>query len=164
MTVEFPVERGAILLFARAIGDPNPVYSDPEYAAQSEVGDIIAPPTFVQSASHFDPDYSLRPKPGKPWLGSGRTPTGRSSSELADGKMSSALHAEQEFTYYRHLRPGDVLSTSTVSGREWTKEGRSGTLVFFESITEYRDSKGELVITGRSVGVRTDRSDSGRTR
>jgi hypothetical protein len=29
--------------------------------------------------------------------------------------------------------------------------------VFSESVTEYRDQKGELVITARGVGVRTER-------
>ena len=27
-TFRFPVEAGQIMLFARAVGDPNPVYSD----------------------------------------------------------------------------------------------------------------------------------------
>ena len=64
----FPVESGHVLMFARAIGDPNPVYSDPEHAAGTEVGGIIAPPTFVQASAQFDPDYGLRPRIGRPWL------------------------------------------------------------------------------------------------
>ena len=65
----FPVEEGSIVLFARAIGDPNPVYADPER--------MIAPPTYVQASAQFDPDYPLRPQPGQKWFGSGRKPTGR---------------------------------------------------------------------------------------
>jgi len=43
-------------------------------------------------------------------------------------------------------------------GKAWEKEGkRSGKLKFSETITEYRDQKGELVITARSVGVQTER-------
>ena len=39
MAVErFPVEAGHILMFARSIGDPNPIYEDEEYAAGTEVG------------------------------------------------------------------------------------------------------------------------------
>ena len=65
MSVErFPVEAGHIMMFARSIGDPNPVYADAEYAAGTEVGGVIAPPTFVQASAQFDPDYPLRPKPG----------------------------------------------------------------------------------------------------
>jgi acyl dehydratase len=32
----FPVESGHVLMFARAIGDDNPVYRDPEYAARAD--------------------------------------------------------------------------------------------------------------------------------
>jgi N-terminal half of MaoC dehydratase len=156
----FPVEEGAIILFARAVGDPNPVYSDAGYAASTEVGALIAPPTFIQSSAHFDPDYPLRPKPGEPWFGSGRTPTGRpAGSEESSGggpKRGTGLHAEQEYEYHRPLRPGDVLTSETRPGQRWEKQGRSGKLVFSESITEYRDEKGELVVTARNVGVRTE--------
>jgi acyl dehydratase len=157
----FPVEEGAILLFARAVGDPNPVYSDAEFATTTEVGGLIAPPTFIQSSAHFDPDYPLRPKLGESWFGSGRTPTGRSSdSEGSSGdggsKRGTGLHAEQEYEYHRPLRPGDVLTSETKPGKRWEKQGRSGKLVFSESVTEYRDEKGELVVTARNVGVRTE--------
>ena len=77
MAVErFPVEAGHILMFARSVGDPNPVYADEEYAKSVGVGGIIAPPTFVQASAQFDPDYFLRPKVGAPWFGSGKEPSG----------------------------------------------------------------------------------------
>lgn len=153
----FPVEEGSILLFARAIGDPNPIYADRDFAAASELGGIIAPPTFVQSSAQFDPDYPLRPKPGEPWFGSGRNPTGRISTGERSGGGGTGLHAEQHFEYHRPLRAGDVLSATTRPGERWEKQGRSGKLVFSEAITEYRDKNGDLVVTARSVGVRTER-------
>jgi len=63
-------------MFARAIGDPNPVYYDREAATQAGLDGIPAPPTFVQASAHFDPDYPLRPAFDGPWFGSGREPTG----------------------------------------------------------------------------------------
>jgi acyl dehydratase len=155
----FPVEEGHILLFARAIGDANPVYADATHAASTEVGAIIAPPTFVQSSAHFDADYPLRPKLGEPWFGSGRTPSGtsRGGSGGGGGGGGTGLHAEQHFEYHRPVRVGDVLSTTVRPGERWEKQGRSGKLVFSESITEYRDQDGELVVTARSVGVMTER-------
>lgn len=149
----FPVEEGAILTFARAIGDPNPIYSDRDYAAASEVGAVLAPPTFVQASAHFDPDYPLRPRIGAPWFGSGKTATGR---EPAAGG-GTGLHAEQHYTYHRPLVAGDVLDATTRVGDTWKKEGRSGKLRFSETITEYRTLDGELVVTARSVGVMTQR-------
>ncbi|MBM3684947.1 MAG: MaoC family dehydratase [Actinobacteria bacterium] len=162
MTIErFPVEASHILMFARSIGDTNPIYEDAVYAKGTEVGSIIAPPTFAQSSAQFDPDYFLRPKPGQAWFGSAREATGI-KREKKDGESSGAaaggLHAEQHFTFHRHVRPGDVLSGTTKPGKNWEKEGkRSGKLMFSETITEYRDQNGELVITARGVGVRTER-------
>lgn len=156
----FPVEEGMILLFARAVGDPNPIYSDRSHAAGTELGGVVAPPTFVQASAHFDPDYPLRPKPGEPWFGSGRNPTGAPGGGGAGtgtgGGRGTGLHAEQEFTYHRPLLAGDVLSATERPGARWEKQGRSGKLVFSETFTEYRDEQGELVVTARTVGVMTE--------
>lgn len=161
MAVErFPVEESHILMFARSIGDPNPVYSDLEYAAASEVGGIAAPPTFVQASAQFDPDYFLRPKIGEDWFGSGKEATGIKKKEGSGGGGGGGggLHAEQHYEYHLPLKAGDVLTATTKPGKTWEKEGRrAGKLVFSESITEYRNADGELVVTARGVGVRTER-------
>lgn len=163
----FPVEASHILMFARAVRDPNPVYADAAYAEGTEVGGVIAPPTFVQASAQFDPTYPLRPRPGTPWFGSGRNATslpprepgggsGDGGSGGGGGGGTSGLHAEQHYEYHRPLRAGDVLTATTRPGRTWEKEGRrGGTLRFSESITEYRDAHGELVVTARGVGVST---------
>jgi N-terminal half of MaoC dehydratase len=173
MAVErFPVEEGSIMMFARAIGDPNPIYSDHEYAARTRFGAVLAPPTYVQASAQFDPDYPLRPKIGEPWFGSGRQPTGTPPSEASSGSGSGSdgdgsdgggsgggtgLHAEQHFTYHRPLVAGDVLSATTRRGDSWEKQGRSGKLLFSELLTEYRDQAGELVVTAKIVAVVTER-------
>ena len=72
----FPVEAGHIMMFARSIGDPNPVYYDEEQAKEIGAGGVVAPPTFIQASAQFNPDYFLRPKIGQPWFGSGKEPTG----------------------------------------------------------------------------------------
>jgi acyl dehydratase len=156
----FPVEAGQIMLFARAIGDPNPIYSDEEHARATEVGGIIAPPTFVQANAHYAPDYPLRPRIGEPWFGSGREATGGPMSTEAGGGEGGGtpLHAEQHYEYHRPLRSGDVLTVESRPGETWEKEGRrSGRLLFSEIVTEFRDQNGELVVTARTVGVRTER-------
>ena len=167
MAVEqFAVEASHIMMFARAVGDGNPIYHDKEHAANTEPGSIIAPPTFVQASAQFDPDYGLRPKiGGEGWFGSGGKPTGakpRPSSGGASGGGGGGggggLHAEQRYIYHRHPKPGDVLSATSRPGKTWEKQGRrSGKLVFSESVTEYRDQNGELVVTAIGVGVRTER-------
>ena len=144
---KFPIEAGHIMLFARSIADKNPIYYG---------DDPIAPPTFAQSSAQFDPNYFLRPVIGEPWFGSGGTPTG--ITDPGDKDISSGLHAEQHFEYHRHIKPGDVLTATSQPGETWEKQGRSGgKLQFSESITEYRDQNGELAITARSVGVKTEK-------
>jgi acyl-CoA thioesterase FadM len=68
------------------------------------------------------------------------------------------LHAEQHFEYHRPVRAGDVLHATVKPGKTWEREGRrSGKLTFSELVTEYHDQAGNLVVTARSVGVRTER-------
>jgi hypothetical protein len=159
MAVErFPIEEGHVASFARAIGDANEAYYGP---------DAIAPPTFVQASAQWDPDYFLRPKIGQPWFGSGKEPTGirRDSGSSGGGGASgggggggTGLHAEQHYEYARPLRVGDVLTATVLPGKTWEKEGRrAGKLVFSETVIEYRDQNGELVVTARGVGVRTQK-------
>lgn len=167
----FPVEAGHIMMFARSVGDPNPVYYDEEAAKKTEVGGIIAPPTFIQASAQFNPNYFLRPKIGQLWHGSGKGPSGSGApapepaegGDEAGGRRGGGggggggvgLHAEQHFEYHRPIRPGDVLTPTNKEGKSWEREGRSGHLQFSESITEWHDAEGNLVVTARSVGVRT---------
>lgn len=163
MTIDsFPVEASHILMFARSVGDDNPVYADASYAGSSETGGIIAPPTFMQASAQFDPDYFLRPKIGKPWFGSGKEASGlkprTDGNDSGGGENKAILHAEQHFEYHRHPQAGDVLSATVRAGKRWEKEGkRSGKLVFSETITEYRNQDGELMVTATGVGVSTER-------
>lgn len=135
----FPIEAGHVLAFRRACGDPAA-----EAGADTE-GQELAPPTFVQAGAQFEVGYRLRPNAG-PWFGSasgpGHTPEGGGS-----------LHAEQSYTYHRPVRVGDVLAAAERPGEQWEKAGRTGTLRFTETLTEYRDEAGELVVTARSVTV-----------
>jgi hypothetical protein len=137
---QFPVEAAQVALFVRAAGGPDVDVFDPA---------LPAPPTFVQSSVQFDPEWRFRPRPGRPWLGSGREPCG--DTAVGDG---SILHAEQHFEYHRPLRVGTVLTVSTMPGATWVKQRRSGgELHFAEERTEFRDQDGELVVTARAVSV-----------
>lgn len=154
MTVErFPIERGHVMMFARAIGDHNPAYFAEEGA--------IAPPTFVIADLHFDPASPLRPHPDRPWHGSGRNPTSRpaDNGDGGGGSGGMVLHAEESFEIRRPVRVGEVLTKTSRPGETWEREGRrGGKLRFSETLHEYRDSGGELVVIARQVGVRTERN------
>lgn len=151
--ITFPIEATHIMMFARAIGDENPVYHDAEKAKDTEVGGIVAPPTFTASVAQFDPDGS-RPRPGQPWFGSGKTPSGVEGKAPSSGR----LNAEQHFEYFRPVRPGEVLIAETRPGTTWERESkRAGKLMFSDRITDFRDTNGDLVVSVRSVSVRTER-------
>ena len=40
---KFLVEASHIMMFARSVGDANPIYHDEDYANKTELGGIIAP-------------------------------------------------------------------------------------------------------------------------
>lgn len=154
----FHVDRTGILLFASALGETNPIYWNEDYAKGTPLGGVIAPPTFAISSAHWNPDYALKgvrripapaPKPA-PKAGGG----GGGGLDLA-----RVLHGEQRFEYHQPLRPGMVLQVTTKPGRTWTKEGKKGgTMRFSESVSEYRDERGELVVTATSVGIVTGKA------
>ena len=161
--VTFPVEAGHIMLFARAVGDDNPIYRDAEYAKTTEVGGVIAPPTFERVWAQWDPDYALRPKPGQPWFGSAAGPTGLpepGSDEGGDGGGGGrGLHAEQHYVYHRPVLAGETLIAKKRPGKTWEKEGRrAGKMKFSEEIIDLVDENGEVVVTATSIGVLTSRA------
>jgi hypothetical protein len=154
----FPVEAGQILQFARAVGEENPIYGTDGPEAAEARGGVIAPPTFTQAADHYDPVYDRRPSPELPWIGSGREAIG-SDDGPRNTEGGSGFHAEQRFEYHRPVRPGQVLTVEVRPGKTWEKEGRrGGRLRFRETISEFRDEDGELVVTAVFVGVRTEKA------
>jgi hypothetical protein len=159
----FPVDATAILLFASALGETNPVYYDEEAARRTPLGGVIAPPTFAVASAHWNPRHLFRgvrripppPPAAKPAAGAERP-------ERGEGPVARILHGEQRFEYHRELRPGMRLVVSTRPGRSWEKEGRrGGRLRFSEVVSEYRDEAGELVLTATSVGIVTAQAVEG---
>jgi acyl dehydratase len=86
---EFHVERGKIREFADAIGDPNPIYRDPDYAAEMGFAGVLAPPTMLRT-------FLYEPK--------------AASEALKVKDWSYIVHGEQEFEYFAPIVAGDVLT------------------------------------------------------
>ncbi len=158
----FPVDRTSIMLFASALGETNRIYYDEEYVKGTALGSVIAPPTFTIASVHWNPNYVLRgvrripasrptddaPAPSAPPRAKKRSGSG--------SDLTRVLHGEQHFEYHQPIRPGMVLHASTHPGKTWEKEGRrGGKMRFSESITEFRDESGELIVTETSVGIVT---------
>jgi len=163
----FPVDATAIMLFASAIGETNPIYYDEEYAASTPLGHVTAPPSFAVASAQWNPNYMLRghrqipappPSPGvEP-----EKPAAKAKGGPAGGGLGRALHGEQRFIYHKPMRPGMKLSVTFRPGKTWEKEGRRGGIMrFSETVSEYRDEAGELVTTAISVGIVTGKAVQG---
>jgi hypothetical protein len=100
------------------------------------------------AADLFDPEYERRPRSGHEWPGAANHPAGG----------GAGFHAEQSFTFHRHPRAGEQLRATVRPGRRWEKQGRrGGRLLFTETITDFTDPAGELVVSASFVSVGTER-------
>lgn len=161
---EFPVDRTAILNFAAALGETNPIYWDEEHAKATPLGGVIAPPTFAVASALWNPEAGLRGIRQIParQVPPGEADAGRPGGRSGGGGSARLLHGEQRFEYHQPLRAGMRLRVSSRPGRSWEKEGkRGGRLRFRETITELRDEEGVLVVTATSVGIVTEKAVEG---
>jgi acyl dehydratase len=153
----FPVDLTSIMLFASSLGETNRAYYDEQYAEEHGLGGVIMPPTFPSASSHWNPKHGLRgvrqipaPPPEKPKEKRGEDAGG------GGGSVARLLHGEQRFIYHKPVHPGMRLTVTSKPGKSWEKEGkRGGTMKFNETVSEYRDENGELVITAIGVGIIT---------
>ena len=124
-TTPVEVTRGDIRRFAAAIGDANPAYYDVAAARALGHPDVIAPPTFLITASTAgdaaggligDPDLGL--------------------------DYSLVVHVEEGFELHRPVRAGDLLDSVT-SIAQIRDAGRNELLQVVTEVT----SSGERVAT-----------------
>jgi acyl dehydratase len=131
----YPVERCKIAELAKAIGDPNLLYVDPEAARAQGYPDVIAPPTFGTLVNL--------------WGGPG-------FSELME-KLGAdplkVLHAGQEYEYRGFIHPGDTLHAAIDIADCYIKEGRAGAMHFVVLQTTTANQLREVVLIGRSTIV-----------
>jgi acyl dehydratase len=118
--------RDAIRHFAHGIGDLNPLWQDPEYAARTRWGGIIAPPCFLYSC------------------GFGRS-----------GGLPGVhgMFAGSDWIFYRPVRVGTRLQATVKLVEVIEKTGAfAGRQILQVDESLYRDSEGNiLVVFGRSI-------------
>lgn len=113
LTIE--VERGRLRLFAKAIGQTNPIYFDLNAAREAGHRDLPVPLTYLGHALELEYPNPLG------WLAS-------LGADLANG-----LHAEQSFEYYETAYAGDILTLKRQVTDVFTK--RNGRLEFIAKTT-----------------------------
>ena len=129
----FEVEKGHIMKFAEAVGDPNPLWNDTKYARGARYGSIIAPPIFL--------------------IDEGLT---RFADKLMNMKcpLPRTLNGGTEVEYYKPMKPGDSITTVAKLVDIQEKVGGSGKLLFLIVEVTYQNQKGELVAKCRNTFIR----------
>ena len=136
-----PVNQPMIRHWVEAVGDENPVYTDPEAAARSVHGEIVAPPVMLQAWVM----RGVRPRPT-----SGGNARDALMTLLDDAGFTSVVATNCEQEYHRYLHLGDHLSTTTII-ESVSDEKATGLGVghFVTTRVDYRTDAGELVATMR---------------
>lgn len=127
--VTFDVEKGAIIKFAQAIGDDNPLFNDEEAARNSRYGGIIAPPTFLRSMS-----------------------AGRARASV-QSPYPAALDGGSEWEYFEPVRPGDRITVTNYLVNMFERPGRLGNMLFMVRETKYVNQFGTVVALQRGTGI-----------
>lgn len=130
-TITVDVERGRLRSFASAIGETDPVYSDPVAARRAGHLDLPVPPTFFFSLELDAPD-----------------PLGYLAGLGVD--LRRVLHGEQSFTYHSMAYAGDRLVLRPRIADVYRKKG--GALEFLVKRTEI-EREGKPVAEATSVVV-----------
>ena len=123
------VEKGAIIKFAEAIGDTNPIFNDEVAARQSKYGGMIAPPTFLRSMSAGTLKVDFR------------------------NPYSANLDGGSEWEYFEPIRPGDRITVTTKIADLYERAGRLGNMLFLVRETKYVNQFGNTVAKQRTTGI-----------
>ena len=126
--VSFPVVREQVLQFIEAIGEQNPMFTDPDAARAAGYPDQLAPPTFVTRMQIIT-----------------------SGQVVVDQELrldySRVVHGEQEYEWVRPVLVGDVLTAVPRIADIFAK--KSNEYLVIEA--EIKDANGEMVAIGRTT-------------
>jgi uncharacterized OB-fold protein/acyl dehydratase len=133
------VNQAMIRHWCEAIGDANPVYTDPEAAAASVHRGIVAPPTMLQA-------WAMRGlQPRRP---SAANANDRLMELLDQAGFTSVVATNCEQEYTRYLRPGDhVTETKVIESVSDEKQTALGAGHFVTTRSTYVDQAGDIVGT-----------------
>jgi acyl dehydratase len=127
------VQAEHLTAFARALGDEQPLYVDPQAARSGPFGALVAPPTypiaFMTQALAGGADVFL---------------------ELGLDFMT-LVHGEQEFEYTRPIKAGETLTLTGRIADVYEKRGSNGILDFAVLETEAVDAAGQPVFFSRNT-------------
>ncbi len=134
-----PVNTPMVRHWCDAMGDDNPVYTDPDAAASSVFGGPVAPPSMLQA-------WTMRGL--KPPADAGPNAQAELWDLFAEAGFTSVVAVNCDQEYFRYLRPGDHLTHEVViDSISPEKETGLGTGHFINQLYTFRDESGEKVGT-----------------
>jgi acyl dehydratase len=138
-----PVNQPMIRHWAAAFEDHNPVYTDPDLAAKTRFGGIVAPPLMLQTWTMATPTITgIAERGGSPVESAGAGPL----SVFDAAGFNGTLATDSEFEIDRYLRLGETVSASTVvESISEEKSTRLGRGYFVTWVTTYTVESGEVV-------------------
>jgi len=133
--------RASIRYFALAMGDPNPLYVDDDYARKAGYPSVIAPPTLICETSQ----YAHQAPNADGYIG---------HEWHLPVPASRLIRAGNEYEFMRPVLPGDRISvTWTLEDIAERSSSRGGTQLFVTSAARYRDAEGKIVAINRETVV-----------
>ncbi len=123
-------------MYADAIDDPNPLYTDPDAARSAGLPNVVAPPTLLTDTFHFYGDE----------LNESGLP-----SALEQQSVGTPIRAGNSYRFHRPVHPSDFITATRIVTRVWQKQGRSGSLTFQEAEIIYRNQHNELLAINTEV-------------
>jgi uncharacterized OB-fold protein/acyl dehydratase len=136
-----PVNQPMIRHWCEAVGDANPVYTDPGAAGESVHGGVVAPPTMLQAWCM----RGLRPR-----ATDGRDAQDELMRLVESAGFTSVVATNCDQEYSRYLRPGDQLTeTKVIETVSEEKQTALGNGHFITTLSTYTDQEGDVVGTMR---------------
>jgi hypothetical protein len=138
-----PVNQPMIRHWAAAFADDNPVYVDPDAAARSRFGAIVAPPLMLQTWTMPTPMLAgIAERGGSPVEVEGDT----ALSVLDRAGYVGTLATNSEFEIVRYLLLGEiVLATTVFESFSREKQTRMGRGRFVTWVTTYTVAPDDVV-------------------
>jgi len=127
-TAADPVNQPMIRHWCDVMGEQNPVYTDPAFAAASVFGEIVAPPAMMD----------VWDKPGIRMARDPNNPQAAALTLLEEDGFTSTVAVNSDLECARYLRPGDLVhSTLTLEDVSVEKQTGLGTGHFVTSRLTY---------------------------
>jgi acyl dehydratase len=127
--ISFPIDRSKVAELARALGDHDPAWHDPQAAAAAGFDAVPTMPTVTVLVDH--------------WRAGGVA----GLVEAIGADLPRILHGEAEWHYLSPVRMGDTLSARQIVKDVTRREGkRGGAMTLIKIDTEFTNQRGELAV------------------